>query len=389
MTHNDAEHSRPAMRLFLGLLGLVVSLALVACGGDEGLSGSDSGDVETAEAEGEPGGTLTVSNWPFYIDKKTIPEFEQETGVTVDYTEDVNDNSEFFGKVQPQLEDGEAGGRDIMVVTDWMAKKMYDLGYLQEFDQDAVAPAKENLVPSLESPAFDPERSYSLPWQGGMAGLVINTKLAPDVTSVNDLFDPKYKGKVEMLTEMRDTVPLVMKADGVDPADATKEDWLAAIDKLGEAAESGQIRKFTGNDYTRDLANGDVAAVIGWSGDAVQLQADNPDIQFVMPDEGCILWADNMVIPVGAPNPTAAYEWMNYVYEPENQAQIANYNYYVTPVAGTREILEEQGSDAADSDLVFPDEEFTAECSTQPEPPGDEQEVQEVEQAFQDVITGA
>jgi spermidine/putrescine transport system substrate-binding protein len=222
-----------------------------------------------------------------------------------------------------------------------------------------------------------------------MTGLVVNTAEAPDVTSINDLFDPQYKGKVEMLTEMRDTVPLVMKADGVDPADASTEDWLAAIEKIGAAAEDGQIRKFTGNDYTRDLANGDVVAVIGWSGDAVQLQADNPDIQFVMPDEGCMIWGDNMVVPVGAPNPTAAYEWMNYVYEPENQAQIADYNYYLTPVDGTKEVLEEQGSDAADSNLVFPDEEFTADCSTQTDPPGDEEDIQEVEQAFQDVLAGA
>ncbi|HYH60569.1 MAG TPA: spermidine/putrescine ABC transporter substrate-binding protein [Solirubrobacterales bacterium] len=388
MTPAGTKNARPSKRVALAALGLVGSLVLVACG-DSGLNDSGSDDVSTAEAEGEASGDLTISNWPFYIDKETIPNFEEETGITVDYTEDVNDNNQFFGKVQPQLENGEAGGRDIMVVTDWMAKKMYDLGYLQNLDQDAIEPAKANLVGSLESPDFDPEREFSMPWQAGMTGLVVNTAEAPDVTSVNDLFEPEYEGKVEMLTEMRDTVPLVMKADGVDPADATTEDWLAAIDKIGAAAESGQIRKFTGNDYTRDLANGDVVAVIGWSGDAVQLQADNPDIQFVMPDEGCMIWGDNMVIPVGAPNPTAAYEWMNYVYEPENQAQIADYNYYLTPVDGTQEVLEEQGSDAAESDLVFPEEEFTADCSTQVDPPGDEEEIQEVEQAFQDVITGA
>ncbi len=389
MKTDETKTMRPARRIALALTGLAASLVLVACGGDGGLDDSGSSEVTTAEAEGEPSGTLTISNWPFYIDKQTVPDFEEETGLTVDYTEDVNDNNEFFGKVQPQLDSGESGGRDIMVVTDWMAKKMYDLGYLQEFDQEAVAPAKENLVGSLESPEFDPERAYSMPWQAGMTGLVVNTKLAPDVTSINDLFDPKYEGKVEMLTEMRDTVPLVMKADGVDPAEASTEEWLDAIDKIGEAAESGQIRKFTGNDYTRDLANGDAVAVIGWSGDAVQLQADNPDIQFVMPDEGCMIWGDNMVIPVGAPNPTAAYEWMNYVFDPENQAQIADYNYYLTPVDGTQEVLEEQGSDAAESDLVFPDEEFTADCSTQTDPPGDEEDVQAVEQAYQDVITGA
>jgi len=377
-----------ARKTLLAVLGLVAALGLAACGGDDVGGGSNEGEVTVAESEGEASGDLNISNWPFYIDNKTVGEFEQETGLSVDYNEDVNDNSEFFGKVQPQLQQGESGGRDIMVVTDWMAKKMYDLGYLQDMDQDAIAGAKENLREDLASPEIDPERSYTLPWQTGMAGLVVNTSQASDVTSVNDLFDPQYKGQIEMLSEMRDTVPLVMKADGIDPADATTEDWLDAVEKIRGAVESGQIRKITGNDYTKDLANGDAVAVIGWSGDAVQLQADNPDIQFVMPDEGCILWSDNMVIPVGAPNPTAAYEWMNYVYEPENQAQIANYNYYLTPVQDVQPILEQQGSDAAESDLVFPDEEFTADCSTQTDPPGSAEEVAEVEQEFQSVITG-
>jgi spermidine/putrescine transport system substrate-binding protein len=368
---------------------LVAGLAMVACGDDEGIEGgSEATDVPTAEAEGQATGELTISNWPFYIDRNTVPEFEKETGLSVKYVEDVNDNVEFFGKMQPLLDRGESGGRDIFVVTDWMAKRMYDLGYLQNFDQEAVQPALDNLLPQLQSPSFDPDRSYSLPWQSGLAGLIVNTDEAPDVTSVNDLFDPKYKGKVTMLSEMRDTVPMVMLADGVDPTDATTDDWLAAIDKLREGIDSGQIRRITGNDYTRDLASGDAVAVIGWSGDAVQLQADDPAIEFRVPDEGCTLWSDNMVIPVGAPNPTAAYEWMNYVYQQENQAQIADYNYYVTPVEGTKEVLEEQGSPAAKSELVFPSEEYTAECVGQPEPPGDLDAVQEVEREFQGLVTG-
>jgi spermidine/putrescine transport system substrate-binding protein len=376
--------------LTLALFVAMAAAVLAACGGDSGLE-SEGGDIEvsTAEAQGEASGRVFVANWPFYIDRKTVPEFQSETGLSVKYTEEVNDNSEFFGKVQPQLERGGSGGRDIMIVTDWMAKKMYELGYLQNFDQEAVQPAKENLLPALESPAFDPEREFSLPWQSGLTGVIVNKDEADDVTSVNDLFDPQYKGKVEMLTEMRDTVPLVMKADGIDPADATEEDWMAAIEKIGDAAESGQIRKFTGNDYTRDMANGDAVAVIGWSGDAVQLQADDPSIEFRIPDEGCMLWSDNMVIPVGAPNPTAAYEWMNYVYVPENQAQITAYNNYVQPVDGVREIFEQEDPQLAQSDLVFPSDEFTADCSTQDEPPGGAEATQRVEQAFQDVITGA
>jgi spermidine/putrescine transport system substrate-binding protein len=374
------------MKRVLIAIGVALSaLLFTACGSDLG-GGGREGDVETAEAEGEASGELTVSNWPFYIDKKTVPEFEKESGVSVKYIEDVNDNNEFFSKLQPQLQNGESAGRSIMVVTDWMAEKMYDLGYLQNFDTEAIPNVEENLVANLEAPAFDPEREYSAPWQAGMTGLVVNTAQAPDIKSVADLFDPKYKGEITVLTELRDTVPLIMKSEGVDVEEATTDDWMAAIDKLGEAVDSGQIVDFTGNDYTSDLARGDISAVIGWSGDAIQLQADNPDIEFVMPEEGCITWSDNMVIPVGAPNPTAAYEFMNYVYEPENQAQITDYNYYVSPVDGVKEILEKQGSPAAKSELVFPSEEYTADCSSQPNPPAEDE--QEIERAFQAVITG-
>jgi spermidine/putrescine transport system substrate-binding protein len=379
----------PALRIVLAMLALTAALGIAACGGDEGIEGEEgTEEVPVAADEGEASGRLSISNWPFYIDAKTVPEFEQASGLSVKYVEDVNDNTSFFGKVQPLLERGESGGRDIMIVTDWMAKRMYDLGYLQDLDQEAIAPALEHLKPSLRNPSIDPERNYTLPWQGGMTGLVVNTAEAPDVTSINDLFDPKYKGKVTMLSELRDTVPLVMKADGVDPATASEEEWMAAIERVREAAEAGQIRRFTGNDYTRDLANGDAVAVIGWSGDAIQLQADDPDIEFVMPDEGCMLWFDDMVIPVGAPNPTAAYEWMDYVYEPKNQAQIANYNYYFTPVDGVQPILERQGSDAAKSELVFPSEDYIADCTTQDNPGGGPEVEQRIEREWQSVVTG-
>lgn len=369
---------------------LIAALLLAACGGGGGgiEGGDDTGQVSTAMAEGEPSGTLAISNWPFYIDNKTVPDFEKATGISVKYTEDVNDNAEFFGKMQPLLDQGESGGRDIMIVTDWMANKMYDLGYLQDFDQEAVKPAMDNLVPALQSPSFDPNRDFSLPWQSGMTGLVVNTAEAPDIKSANDLFDPKYKGQVEMVSEMRDTVPIVMMADGIRPEDATKQDWLDTIEKLKEASESGQIRRFTGNNYTNDLANGDAVAVIGWSGDAIQLQADNPDIQFVMPAEGCSLWSDNMVIPVGAPNPTAAYAWMNYVYQPKNQAQITDYNYYFSPVEGVKPYLEKINPEAAKSPLIFPTEQYTKNCATQTDPPGSPEDVSEVEQAWQAVVTG-
>jgi spermidine/putrescine transport system substrate-binding protein len=376
-------------KLAIALCVLVGTLGLAACGGDDddgGIGGGSAEDAGQVDASGEVSGELTISNWPLYIDKQTIPDFEEETGVEVKYIEDVNDNAEFFGKMQPLLDQGESGGRSIFVVTDWMASKMHELGYLQDLDKSAIPNVEENLLPSLQHPSFDPERSFSVPWQGGMTGLVVRTDLAPDVRSICDLFDPQYKGKVEMLTEMRDTVPLVMKCNGVDLDQATEQDWLDAIDKIKQAADDGQIRRFTGNDYARDLTSGDAAAVIGWSGDAVQLQADNENIEFRMPTEGCMLWFDNMVIPVGAPNPTAAEAFMNYVYDPKNQAQIESYVNYVTPVAGTKEIMLEQDPELANNQLVFPDDKFTAKCDFAPTITGEEE--QNITRAFDAVVSG-
>ena len=227
---SDPRRMRAALT---ALLALIVAVAIAACGGDDVGGGSDSG-AEVAK-NGPVKGEMTISNWPAYMDTgkdNTVADFEDETGVTVDYVEDVNDNAEFFGKLRPQLEQGQSGGRSIFVVTDWMAKQMYDLGYLQEIDHEDLQTVFANIRPDLESPAFDPERKFSVPWQSGMTGMMVNEKLAPDVRSVNDLFDPKYRGKVTMLSEMRDTVPLVMKADGVDPTEASKQDWLDAIDNI-------------------------------------------------------------------------------------------------------------------------------------------------------------
>ncbi len=284
-----------AIRLLAVGVAAAVALLFAACGGDSGLeSGGNEGPAETAEA-GPVEGTMTFSNWPLYIDKAggavdgpgtTIDEFEQQTGVDVDYIEDINDNFEFFGKLRPQLANGESGGRDLFAVTDYMASKMYEFGYLQNLDKSALPNVEENLRADLQSPAFDPERKYSVPWQSGMTGLVVNTDEAPDIESVSDLLDPKYEGRVTFLGDPYDDVTLMMKLRARIPDTATKEDWLAAIDEIEKHADSGQIRDFTGNAYINPLVKGDIVAAIGWSGDAIQLQEDNPNIEFRLPDGG-------------------------------------------------------------------------------------------------------
>ncbi len=360
----------------IAMLVLAVGLA---CGGTTG--GSNEGDKTVAEG-GPVEGSLTISNWPGYIvpgKNGTVAEFENDSGVSVQYIEDVNDNNTFFGKMQPQLQQGESGGRSIFIVTDWMAKQMWDLGYLQEIDPEDLPTVFETMVPTLEDAAFDRGRKFSIPWQSGMTGIWVDTAKAPEIESINDLFDPKYRGKVTFLEEMRDTVPLVMKAEGVDPEEASNDDWLKAIERIEGAAESGQLRRFTGNDYTEEMTAGNIVAAIGWSGDASIIE--NPNAEWRMPTEGCVLWSDNMVIPVGAPNVGAAFGWMNFVYQPEVAAKLAEYITYVSPVEGVDELVEPE---LANDPLVFPSPEFQENCSTQDSPP----DVEEVSKAWADTVAG-
>jgi len=367
---------------------LALALGLAACGGDDNVGGGDTSDVTVAKG-GTPSGDVLISNWPGYIDKgegNTIDEFDQETGVNTDYKEDVNDNVVFFNKLKPQLDQGSSGDRSLFVVTDWMAKRMYDLGYLQELNHDDLPTVFENILPQLEKSTTDPDRKFSIPWQGGQTGVFVDTAKAPEIDSISDLFDPKYKGKVTMLTEMRDTVPLVLQSMGVNPTDATKDDWLAAIDKLRQARDSGQIRRFTGNEYTEDLTSGNIVAAIGWSGDSSLIGRDS--VEWRRPTDGCDLFFDQMVIPVGAPNTAAALAFMNFTYRPEVAADITDYVQYVTPVNGVQQILAKKDPPVANDPKIFPTEQDIAPCSEDPNPPGDAQDVADVEDAFEEVTSG-
>jgi spermidine/putrescine transport system substrate-binding protein len=355
-----------------GALSIGAISVLAACGGDD----DDGGGSEEAKAiaKGEISDTLYVANWPLYIDvdeddeevRPTIEQFKKDVGVrTLKYVEEINDNTEFFGKVRQQYETGNSGGRDIHVVTDWMASRMKQLGYVLKLDKSEMPNVTANLLDTLKSPGFDPTREFSVPWQSGMTGIVYRQDLTGgELTSINELFDPKFKGKVTMLTEMRDTVGLVMAADGKDPEKFEgTADAMAAIEKIDKASKDGQIRRFTGNDFTKDLLSGDTVACIGWSGDSVQLQADNEDIRFAMPEEGFHLWTDNMQVPVGAPHAYTAQKWMDFYYQPEVQAKVAAYVNYVTPVKGAREELAKTDPDTADNELIFPPDDLLAQLS--------------------------
>jgi spermidine/putrescine transport system substrate-binding protein len=372
--------------LVAAALMLAAPVLIAACGGDDG----GGGEVEVAQG-GKPSGEVTISNWPGYIDpgkNGTVAEFEKATGVDVKYIEDINDNLQFFGKLQPQLDRGDSGGRSLFVVTDWLAKQMYDLGYLERLDHADLKTVFDNIAPQFEQSESDPGRQFSVPWQGGLTGIwVITSSEGNEIHSMRDLFDPKYKGKVTLLTEMRDTVPLVMQMQGADPEDFTKEDWEKAIDFLKKETDSGQIRRYTGNDYTEDLTSGNIVAALGWSGDRSLIGRN--DVEWRSPTEGCDTFFDQMVIPVGAPNTAAALAFMNFAYRPEVQADIAAYVNYVTPVDGVKEVLAKRGdTDLANDPLIFPSEKSLQGCSQDPNPPGSAEDQQAITKAFQDLITG-
>jgi spermidine/putrescine transport system substrate-binding protein len=358
--------ARMSRRRLLGRAGSSVLGAsalgalLQACGPAKGQGvaapGASAGPTRHPKTELS---TIVFSNWPLYIDKDVIKDFDAKFGATLKYSEDINDNNEFFGKVRQPLEQRDSIGRDLVALTDWMAARWIRLGYTEAIDY-ANVPNKRNLTNDLANPTWDPNRANSLPWQSGMTGIGYNRKELGEVRSLEQLLDPKYKGKVTMLSEARDTLGLIMLSQGVDPATAKIDQVLAACERLDEVTRAGQVRKFTGNEYTTDLARGNVVMAVAWSGDMVQLKVDNPDLDFVVPDEGGMLWSDNMMIPIKAPSPYGAEVVMDYVYEPEVAAKIAAYVNYVTPVEGVQEILaDSKHADTAalaENTLVFPDE---------------------------------
>ncbi len=337
--------------------------------------------------KGEIAKTLTFANWPYYIDvdgkqQPTLDKFKKEYGTTVKYVEEINDNVEFFGKVRQQYAQGNSGGRDLHVVTDWMASRMKRLGFVQKFDKSEMPNAVKNIEDAVASPDFDPKREFSMPWTSGQVLLIYRKdKTGGDLRSINDLFDPKFKGKVTFLTEMRDSVGSVLLGEGIEPEKATKDQALAAIEKLEKASRDGQIRGFTGNEYGPALVRGDSTAILGWSGDAVQLAPDNPNIAYSQPEEGFMIFTDSMQIPVGAPHAFTAQKMIDFVYRPEIQAALTEYLQYVPPVKGAREILEERNPEVAQNELVFPDLAQAHDFKSFPE-----DEEAEIEAAFQRAI---
>jgi spermidine/putrescine transport system substrate-binding protein len=366
----------------VGVGALSLASILAACGsGDSGSGGSTASAAIDWTAP--PTKTLNFANWPLYIDRAKDPAtgdvvhpslqtFTKETGIEVNYREVIQANASFFGKIQPQLAAGEYTGWDIIVITNGETlTKLMTLGNLVELPKDQRPNFDKYAGDAIKDPTYDPGNKYTMAWQSGLTGIgwdpVQVAQLRPDdptITSINDLFDPAFAGKVGMFGDNQDLPNFAMLGLGIVPEDSTPDEWQQTADKLTQQRSDGLVRQYYEQNYIQALENGDVALSMAWSGDIFQTNLDNDPqgLQFAVPDEGAIIWTDNMCIPVGVENPVDAITMMDYVYDPKVQAVIEDYNNYICPVPAAQAVIRNGLKDptVADSPLVFPTPDMTA-----------------------------
>jgi spermidine/putrescine transport system substrate-binding protein len=376
--------------LLAGATASAAALALAACS-----TGGASGKPTPAKDQSSTDKTLTWANWQAYLDQDqngnypTLDAFQKQSGLKVKYDVAVDDNNTYYAKVKDQLALGKDIGADTVCLTDWMIARWIRLGYVQSFDQAAI-PNKKNLTSNLVNVDFDPGRAKSLPWQSGFAGICWNKEKLPNgLKSIEDLWKPDLKGKVGVLSEMRDTMGLLLLQQGVDISkEFSDDDYNKAIDTLTKEVNDGQIRNIKGNSYLNDLKSGDTLAAICWSGDITQLNAEAGDNwQFAIPEAGGTLWSDNFVIPIGSPRKANAEKLIDYYYEPEVAAEVAAWVNYITPVHGAKDAAVKIDPKLAENQLIFPDDETLSKVHVfRTLTPAQEQKYQA---AFQKVILGA
>jgi spermidine/putrescine transport system substrate-binding protein len=351
----NARVSRRAV--LAGIGGVGAASLLSACGG------GPSCDIYEAPADAT---VVRWGNWPLYLDFEetcefypTLDKFARANEINAKYFEDYNDNDEFYGKVQAQLKLNQDIGYDLVSPTDWMAARWIRLGYAQKFD-NANIPNKSNILDTLASPSFDPNREQTMTWQGIMGGFGWNTEKNPKgVRTIEDLFSPENKGKIVVLSEMRDTIGIILRSQGVDLSTVTEDQFMNGVDFLAQKIADGWIRGVKGNEYAVDLTSGDATAVIGWSGDMFILASENEGkFDFAIPESGGTISGDNLLIPstATAEAKAGAEKLINWYYDPAIAAEVAAYVNYVTPVKGAQAEMEKIDPDLAASEYIFPSE---------------------------------
>nr|WP_225312194.1 spermidine/putrescine ABC transporter substrate-binding protein [Microbispora cellulosiformans] len=362
------------------LAGLsAAGLVLAACGvqgkgtAKPTSSAQAQSEVEAYWSGKTKNGHVDFANWPLYMDPKQpeLKRFTKQTGITVTYKEVIQDNPSWFAKIQPQLAAGQSIDYDLMVVTNGLHfTQLVQLGYLVPLDHAKLPNFAANAGERYKNESFDPGNVYSIPWASGMTGIAYNPKYVDTPpTSMADLWNPKYKGKVGMMSDSQEIANFGLFALGIDPDKSTEADWEKAAAKLQEQRDAGIVRKYYDQAYIDPLAKGDIWLTMAWSGDVFQKNvSDGTDLKFVLPTEGATIWTDNMMIPKTAANPVDAIMLMDFFYDVDVAGKLAEYINYVTPVPGAKDVIAADAAKATGEDkklleqvstspLVFPSDE--------------------------------
>ncbi|MEV4101461.1 spermidine/putrescine ABC transporter substrate-binding protein [Nonomuraea sp. NPDC049649] len=347
-------------------------LALAACG-VQGQKAAPPKEDEMKDfwADQKQNGHVVFANWPDYMptDHGPLKKFQQETGISYEYKEVIQETAEFFGKIDPVLRAGQPLGYDIVVITNGIQfQHMIELGHAIPLDQSRLPNFNANAGESYKNRAYDPGNKYSVPYASGFTGIAWNTKYVKEkITSIEALFDPKYKGRVGMMADAQEIGNFGMFALGIDPEKSTEDDWRKAGEKLKAQRDAGIVRKYYAQDYIDAVSRGDIWITMAWSGDIFQRQLAGEPVDFVVPEEGGTIWTDNLLIPKGAANPVDAMMLMDYLYKPEIATELDEFIQYVTPVPAVQDMLRQKAESAsgeekesllemADSPLMFPTE---------------------------------
>ena len=381
-----------------GATALSLGSILAACGtsGGSGTGGNGGGGSESMDPSqifsGEPGDTVEFANWPLYLDKAkdnsgdvyypSLRLFEKETGIHVDYQDVIQDNAEFFGKLRPQLEAGDPTGWDIIVITngteftaltqnDWVYP--LDPSLHPNFDANAAAWAK--------NPFYDPNNEHSMAWQSGITGIGVNKDLVNgQVTKMDDLANPDIVGTDSVGMLKGDMPDWVMINLGIDPKTSGPDEWREAADWLMKQRDSGTVRQYYTQGYIDDLTGGNLSATMAWSGDVLYyaLWSGYNNLDFVFPEDGALLWIDNMLIPANAANPVGAMKVMDFYYRPDVATMVTEWVLYMSPVPETQGLIRKDAEQAedqgykgyatklrgtADSPYLYPSDEFLSKTS--------------------------
>ncbi|MGO2936465.1 MAG: ABC transporter substrate-binding protein [Glutamicibacter arilaitensis] len=386
----SAQASRRSV--MAGSAGLALAGLLSACG-TKSTGTAASAALSPAKDLSDSEKIVNWANWTLYLDYDdetrkypTLQRFMKESGLEANYVEDIDSNDSYYGKVQSQLSAGQDIGQDLMVLTDWMAERIIRQGYVQDLNH-ANIPNIKNLLPQLQDVRFDPGRKKSLTWQSGYTGLVWNKEVFPKgLENVEDLWDPALKGRITMLDEMRDTMPMLLLDQGVDIAGNWGQDeYSSALEVLEKNIGNGMIRQVKGNSYKQDLISGDAIAGLAYSGDITQLNFEEGNKwEFALPERGGLLWSDNFMVPMGATHKTNAEKLMDFYYQPDVAAEVAAYVNYLCPVDGAQEQMEKIDPELVSDPLIFPTQDFLKRATTERELSVEEET--DFQNQFQEVI---